>query len=153
MQDGDQAFRYTFRVRYGECDGQKVVFNARYGEYTDFATVEFMRAIGLVSALMSGSFDYQVVKQTTEWTAPAHFDDVVEARLATAALGNTSFTLRTEFRIHGTGIAVARVETVYVNVVPGVLTKATLAPAVRAALEKGAPGVWIDHAGIATLEP
>ncbi|MFP5307388.1 MAG: acyl-CoA thioesterase, partial [Gammaproteobacteria bacterium] len=25
------SFRYYLRVRYGECDAQKVVFNARYG--------------------------------------------------------------------------------------------------------------------------
>ena len=28
-------FRYYLRVRYIECDAQKVVFNSRYGEYVD----------------------------------------------------------------------------------------------------------------------
>lgn len=31
-------FRYYLRVRYGECDAQKVVFNARYGDYVDLAS-------------------------------------------------------------------------------------------------------------------
>lgn len=146
----DRSFRYTLRVRYGECDAQKVVFNARYGDYVDLATVEFMRATGLAAALLAGEFDYQVVKQITEWKSPARFDDVLEARVSTAALGNTSFTLRVEFRIADGGTLVALVETVYVNVKPHALTKAPLSPKVRAALEQGAPGVWIDHAAIAT---
>ena len=28
-------FRYYLRVRYIECDAQKVVFNSRYSEYVD----------------------------------------------------------------------------------------------------------------------
>jgi len=151
MQGGEQAFRYTFRVRYGECDGQKVVFNARYGEFVDFSTIEFMRAIGLTDELAAGRFDYQLVKQTTEWKSSARFDDVLEARIATVAIGNTSFTLGVEFRVLGRDILVAKVETVYVNVLPQVLTKAPVAAIVRTALERGAPGVWIDHAGVSTL--
>ncbi len=150
MTEAVQPFRYTLRVRYGECDAQKVVFNARYGDYVDLATVEYLRALGLAAALLAGEFDYQVVKQTTEWKSPARFDDVLEARVSTAALGNTSFTLRVEFRVAGGDTLVAVVETVYVNVKPHALTKAPLSPPVRAALERGAPGVWIDHAGIAT---
>jgi acyl-CoA thioester hydrolase len=37
-------FRYYLRVRYSECDAQKIVFNARYGEYVDLAVSEFMRS-------------------------------------------------------------------------------------------------------------
>lgn len=40
------AFRYYLRVRYDECDAQKVVFNARYGAYVDLAVGEFYRAFG-----------------------------------------------------------------------------------------------------------
>ena len=32
-------FRYYLRVRYGECDAQKVVFNARYADYVDLGTI------------------------------------------------------------------------------------------------------------------
>jgi len=153
MHGNEQAFRYTFRVRYGECDGQKVVFNARYGEYVDLSTFEFMRAIGLTEALHTGQFDYQLVKQTTEWKSPARFDDVLEVRIACEAVGTTSFTLRAEFRVLSRDILVARVQTVYVNVQPQVLTKAPITAPVRAALERGAPGVWIDHAGVAASRP
>jgi len=30
-----KPFRYYLRVRYVECDAQKVVFNSRYAEYVD----------------------------------------------------------------------------------------------------------------------
>ena len=40
-------FRYYLRVRYGECDAQKVVFNARYADYIDLATTELAPTIVL----------------------------------------------------------------------------------------------------------
>ncbi len=46
-------FRYYLRVRYGECDAQKVVFNARYAEYVDLATTD-LRALGYGEQLFSG---------------------------------------------------------------------------------------------------
>ena len=39
-------FSYFLRIRYGECDAQKVVFNSRYGEYVDLAAAEFLRTLG-----------------------------------------------------------------------------------------------------------
>jgi hypothetical protein len=69
------------RVRYGECDAQKVVFNARYGDYVDVAVNEFFRALGLGEALINGDLDFQLVKQTLEWTAPARFDQVLGVSL------------------------------------------------------------------------
>ena len=38
-------FCYLLRVRYSECDAQKVVFNGRYSDYVDIAAGEFTRAI------------------------------------------------------------------------------------------------------------
>ena len=38
-------FTLLLRVRYGECDAQQVVFNARYGFYIDVAATEFYRAL------------------------------------------------------------------------------------------------------------
>src|SRR5262245_38413749 len=34
-------FRFLLRVRYGEVDAQKVVFNARWGDYVDLAVTEY----------------------------------------------------------------------------------------------------------------
>jgi acyl-CoA thioester hydrolase len=139
-------FRYYVRVRYGECDAQKVVFNARYADYVDLATTEFIRAVGFGEALANGSLDYQLVKLAVEWKAPARYDQVLELSVYAARLGNTSFTLATEFRIAGRPEIIVTAETVNVVVEAHTLRKTPLAPDFRAALEKGAAGVITDHA-------
>src|SRR5215470_7455330 len=140
-------FRYYLRVRYGECDAQKVVFNSRYSDYVDISTSEFLRALGFGEALVNGSFDFQLVKQTLEWKAPARFDQVLEISVYASRLGNTSFTFATEFRIAGDERNIVTVETVYVLVQAHTLTKMPLPPKLRTALEDGAKGKVTDHAG------
>ncbi|MGH8174947.1 MAG: acyl-CoA thioesterase [Steroidobacter sp.] len=140
-------FRYFLRVRYGECDAQKVVFNSRYGDYVDLAAAEFFRALGYEKEIQTAELDYQLVRQTTEWRAPARYDQVLEISVATRRLGNTSFTLQTEFRIAGEERMIATSETVYVHVDTHTLTKSPLPLRLREALTRGAPGVTVDHAG------
>ena len=73
-------FRLLLRVRYGECDAQQVVFNARYGDYVDVAATEFYRAVfGSYQALLEQGLDSQVVRMVTDWSAPARFDDTRRA--------------------------------------------------------------------------
>jgi acyl-CoA thioester hydrolase len=139
-------FRYFLRVRYSECDAQKVVFNARYGDYVDLAVTEFMRALGFGAEVADGRLDYQLVRQTLEWKASAHFDDIVEAQVTSKRLGNTSFTLGIEFRRVGFDAVISTAETVYVMVDSG-LRKTPLTSLFRESLERGAPGVVSDHAG------
>jgi acyl-CoA thioester hydrolase len=142
-----RPFVYYLRTRYCECDAQKVVFNSRYGEYTDVAVSEFIRAIGFGKEMQTGEFDVQLVKQTTQWRAPARYDDVLEISVEARHLGNTSFTLFTEFRIAGQQNVIATVETVYVHVDHKTLQKQTLPDFRREALQRGAPDVAVDHAG------
>ena len=139
-------FRHYLRVRYAECDGQKVVFNARYGDYVDVGFTELMRALGYAEAVADGTLEFQLVKQTLEWRASARYDEVLELRPVVSRLGTTSFTLLTEFRIAGNERVIATAETVYVHV-DAALTKQPLTESLRAALQKGAPGVVSDHAG------
>ena len=133
-------FRYYLRVRYGECDAQKVVFNSRYGDFLDISSVEFLRELNC-------SIEYQVVKQTLEWRAPARFDDVLEFSVAAMHLGNTSFTLATEIRIAGAEKIIVAAETVYVLVDAETMEKTALPASLRSALQNGAPGAVTDHAG------
>jgi acyl-CoA thioester hydrolase len=142
----DEHFRYYLRVRYAECDAQKVVFNSRYSDYVDISTLEFLRALGLGEALINGSFDFQLVKQTVEWKAPAHFDDVLEVSVYASRLGHTSFTLMAEFRIAGDARIIVSAETVYVLVEPHTLTKMPLSEELRRALADGARAKLTDHA-------
>jgi acyl-CoA thioester hydrolase len=139
-------FSYFLRVRYGECDAQKVVFNSRYGEYVDLAAAEFLRVLGFEHEIQTAELDYQVVKQTTQWRAPARFDQVLEISVSTTHLGTTSFTLTTEFRIAGGDALIATSESVYVHVDTRTLKKAPIPARLREALERGAAGEKVDHA-------
>ena len=141
-------FTYYLRVRYGECDAQKVVFNARYGDYVDVGVNEFMRAIGFGEALINGDLDFQLVKQTTEWRASARFDQVLALGISATHLGRTSITLKTEFRIAGDDRVIATVETIYVLVDARTLTKIPLPDDLRAAFSAGARGRTVDHSGL-----
>jgi len=140
-------FRYFLRVRYIECDAQKVVFNSRYSEYVDVGINEFLRAAGVLGDFISGPLDFQLVKQTVEWKAPARFDQVLELRIAATRLGTTSFTIGTAFRVAGEERVIVTVETIYVLVDGKTLTKLPLTDAIRVALQEGAAGRVTDHAG------
>jgi acyl-CoA thioester hydrolase len=140
-------FRYYLRIRYGECDAQKVVFNARYADFVDLAATEYLRALGYGAELVSGELDYQLVKQTIQWKAPARFDQVLEIGVHTQNLGNTSFSLAFDFRIAGQDAVIATAETVYVMVDTHTLAKKSLPDQFRAQLKLEAAGVTVDHAG------
>ena len=136
-------FRYYLRVRYSECDAQKVVFNARYADYVDIATTEFLRA----SCPDFGFIEYHLVKQTIEWKAPARFDQILELSLSVQHLGTSSFTIVTELRVAGQEQVISRVETVNVLIDADTMQKTAIPADLRAALERGAPGMVTDHAG------
>lgn len=140
-------FRFRFRVRYSECDAQKVVFNSRYGDYVDLAVLEFLRALGFSTTLFNGPLDYQVVRLLLEWKGSARFDDVLEAGVATRRTGNTSFTMTVEFRLADSEPVIASAEIVYVLIDSNTMSKAELPADLRSALERGAPGVVVDHSG------
>jgi len=55
----------------------------------------------VLQEFLEGGLDFQLVKQTIEWKAPARFDQVLELSIAATRLGNTSFTVFTEFRVAG----------------------------------------------------
>lgn len=139
-------FRYYVRVRYVECDAQKVVFNSRYSEYVDVAMTEFLRAAGVHDEFARGPLDFQLVKQTIEWNGPAHFDDVLELSMRATRLGNTSFTVAVEFRVAGAEPVIVTIETVYVLVDAAALKKMPLPDHIRRALAGGAAGRTTDHA-------
>jgi acyl-CoA thioester hydrolase len=142
------AFCYYLRVRYQECDAQHVVFNARYGDFIDLACFEFLRAaLPSPQACCDGSFETQTVRQLIEWKGSARFDDVLAVSVRTSRVGSTSFTLNFEIRRAGEEAMLATCETTYVHVDKASFTKRPIAPEMRAALERGAPGRSVDHAG------
>jgi acyl-CoA thioester hydrolase len=137
------TFCLRLRVRYHECDGQGIVFNARWGEYVDVAVGEYARAV-----LGGVALDWKLVKQTIEWRASARYDDVLDIRVGTIRIGTTSFALETQFARGDTYLA--RVETVYVVVDPATHMKRAIPDAARIALERGSDLV-VDQSGVSSV--
>jgi acyl-CoA thioester hydrolase len=143
--ESSDPFRLLLRVRYNECDAQGIVFNARWGDYVDIAVAEYSRALfGSVDPAITG-IDWRVVKQTTEWRAAARYDDVLDCRVSTVRVGTTSFTLATQFRRLADGTDLAASETIYVAT-DRHGAKQPVSAEHRGALERGAPGIVVDHA-------
>ncbi len=142
----NEPFRYLLRVRYGECDAQGIVFNARWGEYIDLAAGEYTRALFGGADPAATDFDVRLVKQVMEWHASARFDEVLELRVRTLRIGTTSYATATEVRRFSDGHHLADCETVYVCVELDTATKRPIPPRHRAQLEAGAPGLVVDHA-------
>lgn len=141
-------FRFRFRVRYGECDAQGVVFNARYADFVDVAVNEYIRTLfGDYQRLLDQDLDIQVVSLTVNWKAPGRFDDVLEARIRAGRIGNTSFTLHLEFYRFGEEQLIADADITYVMIQPSKMAKVAVPVTIRELLEAGAPGVLISHAG------
>ncbi|MBJ6749525.1 acyl-CoA thioesterase [Geomonas anaerohicana] len=147
----NDMFRYYMRVRYYECDAQKVVYNATYGNYVSVATTEFLRALE-GRDLLHGDLDYKVVKQEMKWHAPARYDEVLEVSVAVKQLGRSSVTITTDFRIAGSPDVIASADTVRVLVDAQTMEKKGIPQDVREMLKAGAPGVVVDHAGYIDLD-
>jgi len=142
-------FCHLIRVRYSECDAQKVVFNGRYVDYIDIAVTEFLRVIwGNYNDMLSKGIDSQVVKLSIHWKAPAHFDDVIAITVKSIQIGSSSYTLQVDFYNHKTAVHIASAEITYVMVSAGEHKKMEIPKDMRKKLEKGAPGTRIDHAGV-----
>ena len=145
----NNEFCYLLRVRYAECDAQKVVFNGRYADYVDIAATEFMRAVwGDYNDVLAKGIDNQVVKLTIEWQAPAHFDEVVAIRVNVLRIGTSSYTLQLNFYNYESGEQLASAEIIYVMVSASGHTKMEIPQDMRADLETGAAGLQVDHAGV-----
>lgn len=154
MQMPIDPFTLLLRVRYGECDAQQVVFNARYGDYADLAMTEFLRrAVGGYQQMLSDGMDTQVVRLTTDFRSPAHFDEVLAIQVATSAIGNTSFALSMQMLEHPVGRLVATTTATYVLVTAKTHQKLRVPDDLREKLGRGAPGVVVDQAGLTGVAP
>ncbi len=144
-----KAFTLLLRVRYGECDAQHVVFNARYGDYADIAMNEYLRAlVGGYDRLLEAGMDTQVVRLTTDFSAPARFDQVLAITVEPSAIGNTSFTLTMQMHEHAAQRLVATTTATYVLVTVATHQKMRIPDDLRVLFERGAPGIVVNQAGV-----
>jgi acyl-CoA thioester hydrolase len=92
-------FAHEFRVRYGECDPQGIVFNANYIAYFDHAITELWReAFGSYAVMEERGIDMVVAEVNAQFRGSARFDDLVALSAAVERLGTTSMTTR--LRLH-----------------------------------------------------
>lgn len=140
-------FRYYLRVRYAECDAQRVVHNPRYGEYVGLAMHEYLRVAGLLRDFDALSQGFQLVRQTVEWKASTRFDQVLEVTVRVTHVGTTSFTAISELRVAGEEQLRACAETVHVLIDERVMRKVPVGKRQRELLLRGTRGAKVDHAG------
>ncbi len=147
-------FRLLLRVRYGECDAQQVVFNARYGDYVDVALTEYFRAmLGSYQSLLKSGLDNQVVRMATDWKSPARFDEVLALAVETLRVGTTSYAMRVVISDYPSGRPVAETEIVYVMVSTARHEKVPVPDWLRERLLAGVPGRLVDMAAVGAAAP
>jgi acyl-CoA thioester hydrolase len=127
-------YRHRVRIRYGECDMQKVVFNANYLAYLDDATDTWVRS--LLGDFEAEGFEFMIKKVTVEWHSSARFGEVLDLDLAVTRWGNASYDIGVVGRVGERPVLDATL--VYVSLIPGDLRPQPVPPHVRAAL--GGPG-------------
>ncbi len=142
-------FCYLLRVRYSECDAQKVVFNGRYVDYIDTAVTEFIRFTwGGYNKILADGIDSQVVSLSVNLKAPARFDEVVAVTVKPIRVGTTSYALQIDMYNYESSLHLASAEVVYVMVSVDQLVKMEVPQDMRKQLEEGASGRIVDHAGV-----
>ncbi len=91
---------YTHRVRFSEVDPQSIVFNSRYLEFFDAASIEFFRAFGYPpDTMQTAGLEPVVVEVNIRYHVSARLDQLLHIYVSCPRLGNASFDLAFEARI------------------------------------------------------
>ena len=83
------AWSHHIRVRYGDCDMQRVVFNAHYLAYCDDAVEQWLAAKGV--QVNDVGWDFMLKKSTIEWQGTATVHETIDIAVEVARWGDTSF--------------------------------------------------------------
>ncbi|WP_329047537.1 acyl-CoA thioesterase [Amycolatopsis sp. NBC_01488] len=87
------------RVRYHECDGQGIVFNAHYLAYVDMCAFEAEKALfGSHDEFLAHRTDVVVAEANLKFRAPARYDEELVVSQYLNHLGTTSLIF--DFEIH-----------------------------------------------------
>ncbi len=88
----------TLRVRYADTDQMRLVYNARYLEYFEFARTELLRAFHLpYRDLEAQGFHLPVLEAHVRYLAGAEYDD--ELAIDTLLTDVAGAALRIEYRV------------------------------------------------------
>lgn len=94
----DPVFRVAERVRWEDVDLAGVVRYSAYTRLFDVAEAELWRAVGTSTPDLIERVGIWLPRKVLqlEYHAPARLDDLIEIRLAVAAMGNSSLTFAGE---------------------------------------------------------
>jgi acyl-CoA thioester hydrolase len=144
-----ENFTLLLRVRYGECDAQQVVFNARYADYIDIAMTEYFReAVGGFQYLLDQGLDNQVVSLHIDWHSSAKFDDVLAISVTPTKLGNTSYGFEISINDYTSQKLIAKSSMTYVMVDTQNYQKTSVPDWLREKLLSSALLPIVNHAGV-----
>lgn len=88
-----EPFVHEFRVRWGECDPQGIVFNANYVSYFDDTIGALWRqAFGSYAAMTERGLDMVVAEINLKYRASAKPEEMLRVRATIERLGETSLT-------------------------------------------------------------
>lgn len=134
------SYVHTLRVRYGECDMQRVVFNANYFAYCDdavdtwtrLALADELKKAGTTTDLHAVGFDFMLKTTQLTWHSPVKFGDTLNMKCEVSRWGTSSFdvvikgSVRGELRFDAT--------IVYVSVDPATQTPTPIPDIVKKSL-------------------
>ena len=126
-----RMYRHEVRVRYGDCDMQKIVFNAHYLAYSDDAVMcWFSNRLGD----RMHEFDCMLKTVNILWHRPLRLGDTAQLDCTVRRWGNSSF----DVLIAGSVAGEQSFETsiVYVPTTPGAPTVVPVPEWVRTALKQ-----------------
>jgi acyl-CoA thioester hydrolase len=123
------------RVRYSECDPQKVVFNGYYLFYFDIAVTELWReAIGPYDeSMLAQDVDMVVAEATVRYREPLRFDEEFDLVVTIPRFGTTSMVTAISVERDGTVCAEGELRQVFVRY--GTSEKTPIPEQIRTALE------------------
>jgi acyl-CoA thioester hydrolase len=94
-----EPYVHRIRVRYGECDMQRVVFNANYLAYCDDAVELWLEHRG--ARIHDHGWDFMLKKATIEWAGAATVHETIDIAVAASRWGHTSFDVTFEGSVEG----------------------------------------------------
>jgi acyl-CoA thioester hydrolase len=123
-------FRHEIRVRYGEVDMQRHVFNAHYLAYIDDALDVWIRS--KLGEDYIQVLDMVLKRVDITWNGAAGFGDILALDVTVERWGNTSFDVRFQGSVEERPVIDAVVT--YIAVTPGTVEPTPVPEQVRAAL-------------------
>jgi acyl-CoA thioester hydrolase len=125
-----RPYRHEIRIRYGEVDMQRHVFNAHYLAYIDDALDQWLRTV--LDPEYESVFDIVVKRADLTWSGGAGFGDTLAIDVAVRRWGTTSFDVGFEGSVDERPIFDATLT--YISVEPGATTPTPVPERVRTAL-------------------